>query len=378
MSALRITGARVFEADGSFVERDLAMEGGLIVDEGCSQVFDATGLRAIPGLLDVHFHGCMGQDMCNGTEEAIRTLASYEASNGVLAVCPATMTYPEEKLDTIADAAAAWVAAGADAHPGCADLVGINMEGPFISPNKVGAQNPAYVQAPDAAMFRRVQERSGGLFKLVTLAPEVDGALEFVDELAGEVAVSVGHTCATYDEAAEAFARGAREVTHLWNAQPPLHHRDPSVIGAAADFDHVRVELICDGIHIHPAAIRATFKLFAGRVVMIADSMEATGLADGEYALGGQKVFVKGNLATLESGTIAGSATNLFDCLRFAVREARIPLAEALTACTLTPARAIGVDGSYGSLDAGKVANVVLVDDDLQIHAIFLRGERIA
>lgn len=373
---MRITGARVFTAEGAFEQRDICMDGGLFVAEAGGETVDASGLMAIPGLIDVHFHGCMGQDFCNGTEEAIRTLASYEASQGVLGICPATMTYPEEKLDTIADAAAAWVAAGA--HPGCADLVGINMEGPFISPNKVGAQNPDYVQAPDVAMFRRVQERSGGLFKLVTLAPEIDGALEFVDELKDEVSVSVGHTCATYDEAAAAFARGAREVTHLWNAQPPLHHRDPGVIGAAADYDHVRVELICDGVHIHPAAIRATFKLFAGRVVMIADSMEATGLDDGEYALGGQKVFVHGNLATLESGTIAGSATNLFDCLRFAVLKARIPLSEAVMASTLTPARAIGVDDRYGSIECGKVANVVLVDDELNIHGIYLRGEELA
>lgn len=377
MGAIRITGARVFGPDGVFERRDLMLSDGRVVEGSqAGEVVDAEGLMAIPGLLDVHFHGVMGQDLCNGTEEAIRTLASYEASQGVLAICPATMTFPEEKLGGIADVAAAWVAAGA--HEGCADLVGLNMEGPFISPHKVGAQNPAYVQAPDVAMFRRLQERAGGLFKLVTLAPEVEGARDFVDELAGEVSVSVGHTCATYDEAAAAFARGAREVTHLWNAQPPLHHRDPAVIGAAADYDHVRVELICDGIHIHPATIRATFKLFAGRVVMIADSMEATGLEDGEYALGGQKVIVRGHLATLESGTIAGSATNLFDCLRYAVHEAKIPLEEALMACTLTPAQAIGVDDDYGTLEVGKVANVVLVDDELNIHGIFLHGERLA
>ncbi|MDO4404285.1 MAG: N-acetylglucosamine-6-phosphate deacetylase [Atopobiaceae bacterium] len=375
MGAVRITRARVFEADGTFTERDLCLQDGHIVAEAAGDTVDARGLMAIPGLVDVHFHGCMGQDMCNGTEEAIRTLASYEASQGVLAICPATMTYPEEKLNAIADAAAAWVATGP--HKDCADLVGINMEGPFISPNRVGAQNPAYVQRPDVAMFRRVQARSGGLFKLVTLAPEVDGALEFVDELAGEVGVSVGHTCATYKQAATAFEHGARQVTHMWNAQPPLHHRDPAVVGAASDYDHVRVEIICDGIHLHPATVRIAFKLFAGRVIMIADSMEATGLADGEYALGGQKVIVRGNLATLESGTIAGSATNLFDCLRWAVHKAKIPLADALLACTLTPAQAIGVDSSYGSLDTGCVANVVLVDDNLDIHAIYLRGERL-
>lgn len=378
MSALRITGAEVFEADGTFTARDLCIEDGLIVADTDGETFDAAGLKVIPGLVDVHFHGCMGQDMCNGSEEAIRTIARYQASQGVLAICPATMTYPEDKLTGVADAAAAWSRTGDGAHEGCASLVGINMEGPFISPDKVGAQNPAYVQAPDAAMFRRLQERSGGLFKLVTLAPEVPGAPEFIDELADEVAISVGHTCAKYDEAAEAFARGAKQVTHLWNAQPPLHHRDPSVIGAAADAEQVKVELICDGIHIHPAATRATFKLFPGRVVMISDSVEATGLDDGEYSLGGQKVIVRGNLATLESGTIAGSATNLFGCLRYAVGEAGIPLEQALSACTITPARAIGVDGSYGSLDEGKVANVVLIDDDLNIRAIFLRGERLA
>lgn len=375
MSAVRITGARVFESDGTFGVRDLCLEGGRIVENCTGEVVDATGLTVLPGLVDVHFHGAMGQDMCNGTEEAIRTLAAYEASQGVLAICPATMTYPEERLLAIADAAAAWKAAGD--HQGCADLVGINMEGPFISPKKVGAQNPAYVQVPDAAMFRRVQQRSGGLFKLVTLAPEVDGARSFVEELADEVTISIGHTCATYDEAKAAFDAGAREVTHLWNAMPPLHHRDPGVIGAAADAPHAHVELICDGIHIHPSAIRLTFALFAGRVVMIADSMEATGLEDGIYSLGGQRVIVKGHLATLESGTIAGSATNLFDCLRYAVREAKVPLADAVMASSLTPARAIGVEADYGSLDVGKVANVVLVDDDLTIRHIYLRGERL-
>ena len=373
---MRITGARVFTAEGTFEQRDVVMADGRFAktDDG-GEALDASGLMAIPGLVDVHFHGCMGQDFCNGNEEAIRTMATYEASQGVLAICPATMTYPEEKLNGIADAAAAWVAAGA--HEGCADLVGINMEGPFISPNKVGAQNPDYVQAPDAAMFRRVQERSGGLFKLVTLAPEVPGALEFVDELADEVAISVGHTCATYDEAAAAFAHGAREVTHLWNAQPPLHHRDPAVIGAAADYDHVRVELICDGVHIHPAAIRLTFKLFAGRVVMIADSMEATGLTDGEYELGGQKVFVKGNLATLASGTIAGSATNLFDCLQNAIAFG-IPRDEAIRAATSLPAREIGREKEIGSIETGKYADFLICTEKLELRQVYLGGQPVS
>jgi len=371
---MRIEGARVFTPWGRFEERALCAEGDRIVGWAEGEVIDAAGLMAIPGLVDVHFHGAMGQDFCNGTAEAIETLAAYEASQGVLAICPATMTYPEDKLGTIADAAAAWVAEGV--HEGCADLVGINMEGPFISPHKVGAQNPAYVQAPDAALFARLQERAGGLFKLVDVAPEEPGALDFIREVSRSATVSVAHTCATYAQAAAAFDAGARECTHLWNAMPPLHHRDPGVIGAAADRNDVRVELICDGVHLHPATIRTTFRLFPGRVVLIADSMEATGLSDGSYQLGGQEVTVRGSLATLADGTIAGSVTNLMGCLRYAVRQAGVPLEVALTAATLTPAQAIGVDASYGSLAEGKIANIVLVDDNLQVRDVIIHGVR--
>ena len=370
---MRITGARVFTPEGCFEQRDICAENGRFVEDAAGEVVDASGLMAIPGLIDVHLHACMGQDFCNGTAEAIRTMARYQASEGVLAICPATMTYPEEKLESIADAAAAWVAEGS--HAACADLVGINMEGPFISPKRIGAQNPAYVQPCNLGMFQRLQQRAGGLFKLVDVAPEEPGALDFIRAVAQETTVSVAHTCATVDQAAAAFEAGARQCTHLWNAMTPLHHRDPGVIGAAADRDDVRVELICDGIHVHPSAIRLTFRLFAGRVVMISDSMEATGLTDGAYELGGQEVFVQGKLATLADGTIAGSVTNLFNCLRFAVHEVGIPLEEALTACTLTPAQAIGADGDYGSIACGKVANLVLVDDELNIHACYLHGE---
>ena len=371
---MRIEGARVFTPQGWFEERALCAEGDRIVGWAEGEVIDGSGLMAIPGLVDVHFHGAMGQDFCNGTPEAIETLAAYQASQGVLAICPATMTYPEDKLGDIADTAAAWVAEGP--HEGCADLVGINMEGPFISPQKVGAQNPAYVQAPDAAMFARLQERAGGLFKLVDVAPEEPGGLDFVRELSRDVTVSLAHSCADYAQASAAFQAGARQCTHLWNAMPPLHHREPGIIGAAADRNDVRVELICDGIHSHPAIIRLTFRLFAGRVVMISDSMEATGLTDGTYQLGGQDVTVRGSRATLASGTIAGSVTNLMGCVRYAVRQAGIPLETALIAASLTPAQAIGIDDDYGSLAEGKIANIVLVDNNLQVRDVIIHGVR--
>ncbi|MEG1098283.1 MAG: N-acetylglucosamine-6-phosphate deacetylase, partial [Raoultibacter sp.] len=183
-------------------------------------------------------------------------IARYEAARGVTALCPATMTYPEATLDAIVSAAAVHVDA-----PDAAALVGINMEGPFISSDKIGAQNPAYVQVPDTALFRRLQASARGLIKLVDVAPEVEGAFDFIDEFHDEVRISVAHTCADYEIATQAFQRGARQVTHLYNAMPSLHHRQPGVIGAAFDADDVMVEVIADGVHIHPAMVRVAFSL---------------------------------------------------------------------------------------------------------------------
>ena len=222
-------------------------------------------------------------------------------------------------------------------------------------------------------MFRRVQEKAGGLFKLCDLAPELPGSMETIDELAGEVRISIAHTTADYDTACEAFKHGARQVTHLYNAMPPFSHRAPGVIGAAFDNDNVAVELIADGVHVHPSVVRATFRLFENRVILISDSMMATGLDDGEYSLGGQAVTVRGNLATLHDGTIAGSATNLMDCVRSAVKMG-VSLGQAIRSASTNPARAIGVEHDYGSLEPGKLANVLLLDEELNIHTILLRG----
>ena len=254
------------------------------------------------------------------------------------AICPATMTYPEDVLAPIMDAAASY-----EAKRDGAALVGINMEGPYISPGNIGAQNPAYLHLPDEAMFRRLQERSGNLIKLVDVAPEVDGALDFIRSVSSDVRVSIAHTQADYDTACAAIEAGARQMTHLCNAMPPLHHRKPGPIGAAFDHSEVMPELIADGVHIHPSMMRLLFAAFgADRVILISDSMMATGLDDGEYSLGGQDVTVRGNVATLRSGTIAGSATDLMACVRVAVRDMGIPLDAAVRAASANPARALG------------------------------------
>lgn len=361
---------KLFQPDGTFRSGGLCISGDRITAaEPSAAAEDMGGLYAVPGLVDLHFHGCVGYDFCDGTQEAISAIAKYQAKNGVAAICPATMTYPEDKLTTIAEAAAAY-----RTEQDGAALVGINMEGPFISEAKKGAQNAAYLHAPDADMFRRVQKKANGLFRLCDLAPELPGAMETIESLAGEVRLSIAHTEADYDTAIEAFRRGARQVTHLYNAMPPLSHRAPGVIGAAADNEDVTVELIADGVHVHPSVVRTTFKVFGGRVILISDSMMATGLDDGEYSLGGQAVTVRGNLATLHDGTIAGSATNLLDCMRSAVKMG-IPLGQAVQAASTTPARAIGVEQDYGSLEPGKLANVLLLDSELNIRRIILRGE---
>ena len=247
---------------------------------------------------------------------------------------------------------------------------GINMEGPFLDAKKKGAHVEGYIRKPDAGFFRELNEYSGNMVKLVTLAPNVDGAMEFIDEVHNEVCISLGHTAADYDTAAEAMRRGAHHVTHLYNAMQPLAHREPGLIGAACDDEQCMAEMICDGIHIHPSVIRATFKMFGPeRIVLISDSMMATGMENGTYQLGGQEVTMKDCKATLKDGTIAGSATNLYDCMRKAVSFG-VPLEEAIFAATRNPAKSIGIYDEVGSLSVGKKADILLVTDDLELREV--------
>lgn len=372
-----ITHARVWSPDAGFIERDLVLREGRVADAAPlpgEEALDAGGLLALPGLVDIHFHGAVGHDFCDGSEEAIQALADFEAAHGVLAICPATMTYDEPRLLRVMAAAAA------HRNERGADLVGINLEGPFISPNRLGAQNPAYLHAPDLAMYRRLQAAGGGLIRLLDIAPEEPGALELIEACAGEVCVSLAHTCADYETAARAFRAGARHMTHLYNAMPGIGHRAPGPIVAAQEAG-AEVELITDGVHIHPATVRFTFRVFgADRVILISDSMMACGLPDGHYSLGGQAVAVRGRRAVLtaQPGTIAGSATCLYDCLRRAVLEMDVPLADAVRAAALNPARSIGIEADYGSLAPGRWGNVLLVDEQLRLCRVLRRGQVIA
>lgn len=374
-----IKNASVYTEAGIFENKDIYIKNGKFVDTVSNpeqeEVLDGAGCYAIPGLTDIHFHGCVGYDFCDGTKEAIAKMAAYEASVGVTTIVPATMTLVEEVLLGICQTAAAYTEEAGEGYPARAILCGINMEGPFVAESKKGAQNPAYIRPSSVEMFNMLNQASGNMVKLVAIAPETEGAMEFIEAVKGETVLSLAHTAADYDIAKTAFDKGASHVTHLYNAMNPYTHRAPGVVGAAADAQ-AEVELICDGVHIHPSAVRTTFKIFGDdKVILISDSMMATGLEDGDYSLGGQAVKVVGNLATLADGTIAGSATNLMDCMRTATLKMGIPLESAVKCAAVNPAKSVGIYDQYGSITSGKIANVVLLQKgDLALKQVILKG----
>lgn len=365
-----IKNAYVFCEDNSFSQKDIYIENGMIAESTTdTTTIDAKDMFLIPGLTDIHFHGCVGYDFCDGTHEATKAMAEYEAKNGITTIAPATMTLGDDELEKIFKNAATY-----ESESG-AILVGINMEGPYLCMAKKGAQNGAFLHKPDVEHFRKMNALSNNLIKLVAIAPEEEGAMDFIKELKDEVVLSIAHTTADYETASKAFDNGASHVTHLYNAMLPFTHRAPGVIGAASDAENCRVEIICDGVHIDPAVIRATFKLFGDdSIILISDSMMATGLDDGDYSLGGQAVKVVGNRATLADGTIAGSATNLMKCMQTAVSFG-ISLESAIKCAAVNPAKEIGIYDMYGSITPGKYANLVLLDKELNVKSVYVKGK---
>ena len=381
-----IKNVKVYQEDQTFKEGEICIRDGVFVGNADAQegeeILDGEGCYAIPGMIDLHFHGCMGYDFCDGTQEAIRKIARYEASIGVTAIAPATMTLPVPELEHILSVAAAYrkkTEAEKAAAYDEADLVGVNMEGPFISKAKKGAQDERNIIPCDAEIFRRFQRAADGLVSFIGIAPEEPGATTFVHEVKDEVNVSLAHTNSDYAHAMAAFEAGANHAVHLYNAMPPFSHRAPGVVGAVSDSEQVMAELICDGVHVDPAVVRATFKMLgADRMILISDSMRAAGMPDGQYTLGGLDVKVRGNHATLVSdGALAGSVTTLPDCRRIAVKQMGIPLETAVACATANPARSLGIYEQYGSITPGKHGNVVLLDEELRLKGVMKDGKKI-
>ena len=371
------SNAKIFMPDGSYLEGgfEVTADGRFgAVGPEITVGRDLGGAKVLPGLVETHCHGALGSDFADGDYEGLVAMARFLASKGITSFAPASVTVSYEKLDKA-------FRTGARVHreqpEGGAYLCGINMEGPFFSRKKCGAQNPEFLKEPDAAAFARLQEAAEGLIRLADVAPELPGALDFIREVSRTVTVSLAHSAANYDEAKAGFEAGATHVTHLFNAMSGLGHREPGMVGAAAERDDVTAELICDGHHVHPAAVRAAFKLFPGRICLISDALCCLGMPEGEYELGGQKVFMKEGLARLADGTIAGAATDLWQDMRNAVRFG-IPEGEAILAATLNPAKSLGLDGELGSIEPGKRADFVVVDGELRPEEIYLKGKKLA
>ena len=329
---------------------------------------DGTGCYVVPGFVDIHTHGAMGCDFSDGRRQDMQTLADYYASCGVTSYLATTMAMGEDELLRAMDAV------GGFCRQGGAKCAGVHLEGPFLSAGKRGAQAARNIRLPDRALFDRLNAACGGQVRMITLACECPGAMEFIRYASEQAVVSLGHTECTYEQAMEAFSCGASHVTHMFNAMAGFHHRQPGLMAAAMDAG-ASVELICDGLHVHPAAVRIAHRLYGDRLDLISDSMRCAGLSDGEYTLGGQAVTVRDGRACLSgTDTLAGSSISLLDGVRNAVAF-DIPLADALYAASTAPARAAGLD-DVGELRPGLRADVLVLDRDLALKTVFVDGVR--
>lgn len=363
-------------ADGRFVRGGFSVENGRfahVLEDVPGPAEDLDGALVIPGLVDIHVHGCAGADFSDGDYAGLVRMARYLARRGVTSFAPASMTLPYDALDK------AFHAAARLRREGLADgarLMGIQMEGPFLSREKRGSQNPAYLRLPDWDRFLRLHDAAEGLLRIVDVAPELPGAVEFTRRASEKCRVSVAHTAAGYDQAAAVFDAGATHLTHLFNAMSGIHHRHPGPIGAASERENVTAELICDGIHVHPSAVRMAFRLFPGRICLISDALRCCGMADGSYSLGGQEILLSGGVARLTGGAIAGSAADLYQCMRRAVSFG-IPREQAVWAATALPARVIGRESETGAIADGRAADFVICGGELEPEAVYLGGKRL-
>ncbi len=371
-----IRNGHVFLQGTGFVDTSVGTDGDRIssLGSGTGKELDASGKYVLPGFVDIHMHGANNADFCDGSRQALTTIGLYEAQQGVtsfLGTCMAT--YHDVLLK-------AFTAAGEfieNPEPGAAVMRGINMEGPFLSKEKKGAHIEECCIPFDKELYEELRTACRDHVLIFDICPEYDGAMEAIKEISQYATVSLAHTSADYDLAKQAYEAGATHVTHIFNAMMPYNSRKPGLVGAALDYAS-QVEMICDGIHLHPSVLRTIFRLMGQdeRVCIISDSMRAAGLSDGVYELGGQTVYVKSGKATLADGTIAGAAICQSEAFRRLISFG-VPLEQAVMAATHTPARAIHMDHEIGSIAPGMRADFTILNDDMTVYAVVLGGEQI-
>lgn len=372
---MQITGGWVYDPDEGFAERTVCTDGERIARSSAdAKKLDAAGCYVLPLLIDLHIHGYAGADADSAEPAELEWMARALLRQGVGAFCPTTMTLPEARLAAVCRCVGAY---GKEKHPG-ARVLGVHLEGPFLARERRGSHDEALLRNPDPERLERLQKAGEGTVRLMTLAPELPGALALIQAAVKQgVRVSLGHTQADYDTAQAALCAGAAQCTHLLNAMTPFGHRVPGVVGAAFDVPGTKVELICDGIHVHPAMVRAMFRLFGPeRILMVSDALPAAGLPEGTYRLGSQEITVHHGRAVLSGKpeTLAGSVCSLMESLRQAVSFG-IPLADAVRAASWNPACAMGMEKRMGSLRPGQEAGLVLLErETLEIRAVIARG----
>lgn len=346
---------------------DVVVRKGKIVSIGktstTGEFLDIKGNHLLPGLIDIHSHGCIGYDTMEALPRQIAEMRRFMKQNGVTSWLPTTMTVPMSEIDKVTSTGLIDIG-----DEGC-DVPGFHMEGPYINVKYKGAQNEAHIKAPDLEEFKRLEG-----IKMVTVAPELEGSEELIRYCAeNNIAVSIGHTDCDFDCAAKAFEAGAKCLTHTFNAMPPMLHRAPGPIGAALVSDGY-AQVICDGEHIHRAAVMALYRMFgADRMILISDSMHATGLGDGKYVFGGLDITVKDGVARTESGALAGSTTTLYGCVRKAI-EFGIPATDAFKMASGTPAELMGL--TKGRIAVGYDSEFIVVDGDYNlVDTLVLKGD---
>ena len=368
------TEEEIIERGYIIVKNDKITDVGKGDYEGALTTYDAQGQHVLPGFIDIHMHGGYGEDAMDASYDGLKHLAESLLSEGTTSFLATTMTQSDENITKALENIIEYQKQQNVLK--AADIVGIHLEGPFISEHKVGAQNPAYVQRPSIEKVQQFQKTANNQIKVITFAPEVEGAHETLEALHDQIRFSIGHTVATFDETNEAVARGAKHVTHLYNAGTPFEHREPGVFGAAWTNDSLSTELIVDGIHSHPTAIQIAYKQKGNtRFFLITDSMRAKGMPDGEYDLGGQNVIVKGSEARLASGALAGSILKMNEGLKNLIQYTGDSLDNLWRVTSLNQAIALNIESQKGSLKVGKDADIVIVDDEITVQTTIKAGE---